>query len=240
MINELKLKFPKIQEIKIILEAGHIYTNEEPNDEHRESVKYGKLLENYFSMFGAGIERWLFVDNYNPQFEDNPEILNIGHYINLLANWEFPPEKIVYEADLVEQAHDVLSYLQRNNYALKNDKDKILLYKDKILLYDIKTEKYMCTLLDACLYLNKLEQADCCVTILNQQYSHQQKGTLTILKKLDVEIEKIFPFFYPTPGKSIQPPLYPHIYSEQKTSFVKPVIDLLKIIEELSGSFCGD
>lgn len=240
MTNTLKLKFPTNgKKSSIIVEAGHIYTNEHPTLEHQMGATWGNLLSSYLALFGAETAKWLFIDNYNPQFEEKPQDLNITDYISSLSQWEFAPDKVVYEADFVEHAKEVVAYLQKHGYAGENHKGKTVLHKGKILLYDPESEKYMCSLLDACLYLQKLEQADGCVTILDQQYASQQKGTLTILKKLGTDTTTIFPFFYSTQNSPVHTSVdSSNVYANGNgdLSFVQPAIDLLQIVSKLSGS----
>jgi len=244
MPNTLKLKFPlKEKKSNIVIEAGHIYTNESPNLEHKIGATWGNLLSNYLELFGAETTKWLFIDNYNPQFEEKLQNLEVTEYLDSLSQWGFDPNKIVYEADLVEHAKEVVGYLHKQGYAGKHHNGKIVLYKGNILLHDPKIGKYMCSLLDACLYLQKLEKADGCITILDKQYNSQQKGTITILKKLDVDVNTIFPFFYSTPNSSLHQSVDPSnvtINKQGDLSFVQPAIDLLEIVSKLSGSLSSN
>ncbi len=240
MAKTLQLKFPTNEKkSSIIVEAGHIYTNEHPTLEHQVGARWGNMLSNYLALFGAETTKWLFIDNYNPQFEEKPQDLQIADYVGLLSQLGFAPDKVVYEADLVEHAKEVVSYLQKQGYAGEHHNGKTILHKGNILLYDPEHEKYMCSLLDACLYLQKLEQADGCITVLDEQYASQQKGTLTILKKLNADVATIFPFFYSTKDSPL------HLFVDSSNvyangpsdlSFVQPAIDLLQIVSKLSGS----
>ena len=94
-------------------------------------------------------------------------------------------------------------------------------------------------LLDACLYLQKLKQADGCITVLDQQYAAQQKGTLTILKKLGTDTTTIFPFFYTASNSKTHSSVdSSNVFANGNgdLSFVQPAIDLLRIVAKLSGS----
>jgi len=239
MTNTLQLKFPANgRKSNIIVEAGHIYTNEQPALEHEVGATWGNLLSSYLALFGAETEKWLFIDNYNPQFEEKPQDLDIPGYVSSLSQLGFVPDKVVYEADLVEHAQDIVAYLQKHGYAGQHQNGETVLHKGKILLYDPETEKYMCSLLDACLYLQKLEQADGCITVLDQQYSAQQKGTLAILKKLGADTTTVFPFFYSTPNSHTHASVdSSNVYGNEhgNLSFVQPAIDLLQIVAKLSG-----
>lgn len=260
MTTALQLKFPtngkKLS--KFIVEAGHIYTNEHPTLEHQRCAEWGNWVSNCLCLapLGAEIKKWLFIDNYNPRFEKKPQDLDITGYIKSLKLWGFSPDKVEYEADFVKPAKDRVAYLQEQGYAGKHHKTgKTVLRKGDILLYDPESDKYMCALLDACLYLQKLEQADVCITVLDPQYTSQQKDTLTILKKLGANTTTIFPFFYSTsnsqPDSSVDSSnIFPDGNGDccsternnhpklrnSNLSFVQPAIDLLQIVAKLSGS----
>ena len=240
MANPLQIKFPPIgNNCDIIIEAGHIYTNEVPANEHKLSANLGYLLTHYLESFYADTTNWLFVDNYNPQFEDKPLSLNLDQYVAQLTSWGFPPSKVLFEADLVEQAKDLLGFLKKNNFAGPHHSGNTVLNKGHIQLYDPSKDKYMCSLLDACLYIEKLKHADGCITVLDQQYTSQQKGTLTILKKLGIDTSNIFPFYYHTPAskehKSVD--LQNVVAGKKKgVPFVQSAIDLVQIVSKLSGS----
>lgn len=247
MTNTLQLKFPTNGKSKIIVEAGHIYTNEQPTLEHQVGATWGNLLSSYLALFGAEIERWLFIDNYNPQFEKKPQDLKVADYVSSLSQWGFTPDKVVFEADLVEPAKDIIVRLQKQGYAGRHHNGKTVLHRRNILLYDPEyrgrngkeSEKYMCPLLDACLYLQKLEQADGCITVLDQKYAREQKETLTILKKLGTDTTKVFPFFYSTSNSQLHSSVdSSNVFANGNgdLSFVQPAIDLLQTVAKLSGS----
>ncbi|MFH1506602.1 MAG: hypothetical protein ABIE94_06495 [archaeon] len=240
MTKTLQLKFPKNEKKpSIIVEAGHIYTDEQPGLEHKIGAMCGNLLSNYLELFGAEIKKWLFIDNYNPHFGNKPQDLDVESYIASLSGLGFAPDEVVYEADLVEKAKEIIGYLEKKSYTSPYHNGKTVLQKGKILLYDPENEKYMCSLLDACLYMEKLEVADGCVTILDQQYTSQQKGTLTILKKIGVDTTKIFPFFYSTSNSPQHASIDSSNVSANESEslhFVQPAIDLLQTVAKLSGS----
>ena len=243
MDSTLSLKFPKVgQELKIIIESGHIYTHESPSLEHKVSASLGSFLSGYFSLFGASVEKWLFIDNYNPQFEGRTQVLDTVGYLASLSGWGFGPDVVFNEADLVPQAKEVLDYLEKEGYAGKHPNGKTVLFKGGVLLYSPEEDRYMCSLLDACLYLEKLKKADSCITVLESQYSSQQKGTLAILKKLDADTGRIFPFFYSLPASE------GHVSSHCSNVFaggsavgiIEPALALLQAVARLSGKVSTD
>ena len=245
MKNTLQISFPTNgKNSQIVVEAGHIYTNEQPGLEHKHGATLGNFLSNYLELFGADVEKWLFIDDYNPKFDNKPEILDVGDYLSALAEWGFQPDEIVYEAGLVGHAKDVLEYLQKHCFAGLHNNGKIVLRKGNIQLYDPGKDKYMCALLDACLYLEKMEQSDGCVTVLDQQYAAQQKGTLTILKKLQADTGRIFQYFYSTAEslkhESVDPS---NVFAngDADVSFVQPALELIRAAAKLFGTVsCKD
>ena len=240
----IQLTFPTVEiKSKIIIEAGHIYTNEQPSLEHQISAFWGSFLSKYFKEWGVETENWLFVDDYNPKFESKPFLLDESGYKWQLKKWGFHPDEVIHEMELVGQAKDALELLVKNDYAGEYG-GKIVLRKDTILLYDSKTDKFMCSLLDACLYLQKLKEADGCITVLDQQYKAQQKGAITILKKLKANTSVIFPFFYST-SKAVQHPSVDpaQVFTTPRSIpehgplfFVQSSLDMLVLLSKLSGS----
>jgi len=114
----------------------------------------------------------------------------------------------------------------------------------KVKLYDSANNQYACSLLDACLYLKKLEEADGCVSVLDQEYKSQQLGTLFILNALNaggytLNTEHIFPFFYSAPETRKHPIVDSSLIFAEETSvdpmsFVQPSLELAKIVSQLS------
>ncbi|MFH0898214.1 MAG: hypothetical protein V1855_01405, partial [bacterium] len=117
---------------------------------------------------------------------------------------------------------------------------KYMLYQGKILLFDPKNNKYMCSLLDACLYAEKLKTAGYCATVLDQQYSAQQKATLTILKKLSHDVSSIIPIFYHTPNAVLHGSVQTkNVYSEDYPTWSngqnsRPSISVFELISALT------
>lgn len=244
---QIKPNDSEINGSKVIVEAGHIYTDEEPTLEQMVGAAIGKNIIDLLKIVGATPEGWLFVDDYNPQFKDltGPKPgkkLDIIDYTAQLREVGFAPVKVIYESSLVTKAEKLLGMLDGGNKT-KCVNGITMLKKDNVLLYNQKSEKYMCALLDACLYIEKLEQAPFCITILDQQYAPQQKGTLTILKKLGVDTTCIFPFFYTTPGnptdhQSITPSnvfAYGSIHNNkiQPNDTINMLLGLLKITSQI-------
>jgi len=134
MTETLQLSFPKYEKSPtIIIEAGHIYTNETPSLEHTIGAYWGSLLGKVLSASGATVKNWLFVDNYNPQFEKaKQEALNLDEYLSKLRTVGFAPDQIEYEADLTPKAEQVKQQLVTAGLAGPDvNSGNIILYKNK-------------------------------------------------------------------------------------------------------------
>lgn len=201
---------------KVIVEAGHIYTSEQPNQEHYVGVEIGLQLAKVFQALEMETENWLFIDNYNPKLEGQEEILVLDDYVSYLGKVGLKPKKIIYESDFLKKAQENLDELVDEGFTYEQ-KGKIILGKGKVTLFE--NGKYFCPLLDACAYQQKLKQADYCVTVLPENYKQQQKDTSIILKKLGINFCHIFPYFY----------------SSQKEDLLQNALQLVKTVNQLSG-----
>ncbi|MDO8481143.1 MAG: hypothetical protein Q7S65_05020 [Nanoarchaeota archaeon] len=193
----------------VIVEAGHIYTSEQPGLEHRVGAEYGAQFSAFLQGAGARVQKWLFIDDYNPAIQGKPQSLDEAAYLAALSSQGFAPDSIVKESALVTEAIALLAQLQSSGHTRQTREGKTALSKEGVLLYDASTGRHYCSLLDAALYLRKLRGADACVTVLDAQYRQQQKGTLTILKKLGADTSTIAPVFYSTPTALLHPSVHP-------------------------------
>ncbi len=186
---------------KVIVEAAHIYTNEEQSLEHAISASIGGAVGYYLTTQGIENAPWLFVDNYNPTFEGKPSLFEVKDYIQSLIPYGFYPQKVVYEADLVVMALDLLQDLIAKGQTWTNRKTgKVMLKDANVLLYDPAQNHLKCSLMDACLYMMKREEADAFVTILQQSYESQQQGTKRVLEKVGFDTTVIVPAYYTFTG----------------------------------------
>lgn len=197
-------------EEKLIVEAGHIYTDEEPAADHEYGVKIGATVTKFFTSLGYQVEKWLFIDNYTPLFTEtslllNEDRLNEDNYFKSLEELGFKPDVTVYEADLVTQAQDEMGSLLEKKLAAESGGGSVSLNKSSISLYDASKDKFSCSLLDACFYLQKLQSAAGVITILpwrnhsGKLYKSQQKETLIILEKLGVNTSALLPVYFVSP-----------------------------------------
>ena len=211
MTSGLHIELPSSErESTVIVEAAHIYTNEAPGDDHQLSAHVGGTLSTLLGLLGYSVQKWLFVDNYNPLFQEKLVVLDEEAYKTQLLGWNFSPDHVVHEQDLVPAAKDVLGHLVAQGHAYKHPlTGNFLLQKGNINLYDPKKDHVKCALLDACLYLEKGKQSDCSITVLEEQYVPQQKATMTILKKLGVDTGLLVPVYYRLPTAEIHPSVEP-------------------------------
>jgi hypothetical protein len=234
-----EVKIPNLElGSNVIIEAGHIYTHETPGLEHTVGAEMGAKAVEFAQSLGCDVEKWLFIDNYNPQFEGKPIVLDETGYKEQIAKLGFMPDKTLYEADMVEAAKDFIGFLKSKGYAGRStDGKSIMLFKKKIRLYDVNEGKYSCSLLDACLYKLKLESADGAITVLDKFYTPQQKATMTILKKMGICTENIAPFYYSTPGGVVHASSNPEgIFiesAEEAEPAVKNIVQLMKCFASL-------
>ena len=180
----------------IIVEAGHIYTNEHPALEHRAGAELGHRLSDLFALGGVDVKKWVLIDDYNPQFDDGSPDLDVDSYLLALHDWGFAPHEVVRESSLVPAAAEILEQMLEGNIARQRSDGRVFLRESNIRLYDAANGRYACALLDACLYRDKLGHADMCVTVLDRKYAPEQKRTLAIGKHMGINAARIFPFFY--------------------------------------------
>lgn len=241
-MNTLQFTFPKngIEE-KLIVEAGHIYTDEEPTTDHQYGAKIGGTIANFLTSLGYQVKKWLFIDNYTPRFTGSEIILDESKYLEFLAKEGFTQDVMVYEASLTEQAQENISSLFEKNFAAKDSDGNICLNKGGIGLYDAKRDKFSCSLLDACFYMKKLKEADGAITILpwydnyGKPYQSQQKKTLTVLKKLGVDTSKVLPVYFVSPAENLPASGNPYLINGSGS----PVkcISMLKALGKMTEQF---
>lgn len=208
--------------IEVVLEAAHAYAYQSMEDgnfvylmklQYAEAVKLASVLaENRIK-----IRRVLFVDNYNPhpvsgKRENN---LDIDEYKNLAMAHGFPPDYLIWEADMVPIAKAMIEFM-RQYQSLIVEKDngtngdadlstapetKLHLDHRKIEMLSVKRDKVSCSALDAALSIIKLKylgQGIINVLPRNQHngefsFRGQQKKVRQIL--MDHLGVRIMPFF---------------------------------------------
>ena len=235
-MKSLTIPIPTIEKT-VCIEAGHIYTNEEPALEHKLSALWGNILAQYLTAAGAQVQQWLFIDDYNPKLEGEFETLDEKVYIELLQTWGFTPQKIVHESTLIEAANDLLAYLKKKGLTRIHGSGYIVLNKDAVRLYHPQTGHYGCCLLDAALYMQKLKQNDVCITVLSTDFKEQQKGTKYIFDKMGLH-SVVYPFYFTgkkqyKKHKSVQVPMI--FANEKETTPIPHILNLAKQIALITG-----
>lgn len=234
------------QGTKVIIEAGHIYTDEMPGLEHTISANIGSQIGKFMSSLGYSVENWLFVDNYNPQFSDNPEILDLDSYKVMLQEAGFIPDKIVFEADLVPSAQENLDILVQNNYAQKNCASINLLKKvnkEKQVLFNMENGHYSCSLLDASFYVQKASQGNILITVLPEKFKSEQKQTMTIISKLqksgvNISSKQIASLYF-SDQNGYQPGMVPEIFCDSQILVVNQSVSTLNLLNNIASGFPG-
>ncbi len=238
MTSGLHIEFPSQgKELTVIVEAAHIYTNENPGEDHHLSAQVGNTMSNLLGLLGYSVQKWLFIDNYNPHFQEKPIVLDEEAYQSQLKVWGFSPDHVAHEQDLVPAAKDVLGHLVAQGHAYKHPlTGNFLLQKGNINLYDPKKDHVKCALLDACFYLEKVKQSGCSLTILEEQYVSQQKATMAILRKLGVNTALLVPVYYRMPAAEVHPSVQPsQVYGTGKHNGTVhfPIPDLIGALKLL-------
>jgi hypothetical protein len=194
---------------KIIVEAGHIYTSEKPGQNHlNDAILGGKIASHIESNFGFEVEKWLLVDNYNPKKNNEIELLDLNGYLFQLRSAGFNVEKCVFEENYVPAAKDIIEILLKNSHAFEQN-GNIFFSKKKSLLYEPEKDKYKCGLLDAALYLHKLQDSAFCLTLLDKKYESEHGMAMEILKRLGHNVEdKIVALLYSASGNGAKMPFF--------------------------------
>lgn len=162
----------------VIVEAGHIYMDKEPDKEHEVAAEIAARISASLAKHGHVVIKQLFVDNYNP----NPEnfSLDVKSYVDFLESKGFKPDIVTYESWLETPAKNLLA-------ALKTHHDKeggnIFLADDSGIKLQVE-DRPTCSLLDSALYIAKLSMCEMTITVLPRKYKAQQKSVFSILSRL--------------------------------------------------------
>lgn len=206
----------------VVLEAAHAYSHQRMGDEsfvRSMEMQYAeaKKLTDALTKNRVNITRVLFVDNYNPNpisgnIEDN---LDVEEYVSLARACGFPPDALIWEADMVPVARAMINFMRehqslvvekgsgRNGNAGTSDLPEKKLYLDHrgIELFSVAKNKVSCSALDAALSIMKfLHLGQGIINVLPRRqhagefsFGGQQKKVRQILMNhLDV---RVMPFF---------------------------------------------
>ncbi len=181
----------------IVVEAGHVYANEEVIDEEvsmgvEVAVEFLGLLQ---SFWGVQPERLLFVDDLVTSSEGSnysqEEVTSfVSNVLRLMAMMDFVPDKVVHESWLIDDGLMVIQSLQEGQKT-KVHRDRLMFKKGWFPLMGKGGQKDIpaCAVLDAVLYQRKLTDFGGAITVLPKKYQDQQGKTKKILTALQEEGE---------------------------------------------------
>jgi len=185
------------------VEAGHIYTDEMPSLSHEIGAIVGANVCTELEKMGIGVQRMLFVDDYNVASND----LNLTDYSNLLSQHGFTVDRTVMESTLIKDAKEVIVRLQMSSMTELSRNGAVVLKKNHKKEKEIVLKKSpgmgsvpACAALDAALYLIKAKEAGICVTVLHKEWKDQQEGVRRVLKALGENVS-ILEVYYSDDGE---------------------------------------
>ena len=180
-INTQKLesileKISKAKARKVMLEGGHIYTDEKPNREHALNLKFTQLLKTILESRGHIVNTMLFIDDYHPK----EHILDTRSYIHYAESFGIEFDQVVLESSLVGTAIQIRNALL--SYGLASQTGNMSTLNQRRIHLTKEDGLPSCALLDATLSAMKLKQHDTGVTVLPGSYANQQRNMRTILR----------------------------------------------------------
>ena len=190
----------------ICIEAGHIYMDETPNDQHHLSLKIGVMFAEVIGKIIPTITKMLFVDDYNPSSSN----LHLPDYLQTARTIGFHPDVIVWELSLTENAHNFVEELKKADATTISPDGHIHTRHQNIRLR-YKNGRLACSLLDTTLYIKRFKEYDFNLTILpgefECEYRKQQKNVRRLLRLAGIEnLPMANVFFYQDGSFSISKP----------------------------------
>lgn len=188
------------------VEAGHIYVDEVPNGQHHMGLKIGGLFADAIAKVVPCVTRMLFVDDYNPEVST----LDFQEYLKLAESLGFTPDLIVWEASLVESAHNFVEALGRADATVINSDGHTHTRHQNIRLRYVD-DRLSCCALDATLYARRFQDYDFNVTILpgesECEYKKQQRNVRRLLRLAGIrDLPLANVFFYQDGSFTISKP----------------------------------
>jgi len=184
---------------KVCVEAGHIYCDQKPGAEHTIGFGIGSEICNQLISKGIVPHRLVFIDNYNPEKND----FCLKNYIEVANSFQFEPAEIVWEADLVEEAEQLIQKLINADQTTNDQNGRLVTKKSSIKLRSSRGTVGCCAL-DAALYVRRFKNYDFNITVLpktnHQNYKDQQQGVRRILRLLGYEKLNLANIFFSEDG----------------------------------------
>lgn len=182
--------------LRVNLEAGHVYTNEEVGDEHLKSLIVGREVFEYLGELGVEVKKHLFVDNYHPSFWNQKEVLNVAEYLKFCSSVGFDVDELTFEKAMVPLAEINLEKIIALGLADFDESGSVFL-ESGAKLFDAEFKKYSCSLLDASFHVGVKSALDFDVLNINvlpktSSYKKQQKNMKNVVYALgDFDKSKI-------------------------------------------------
>lgn len=176
-----------------VVEAAHVYLDQAPDAEVLASATIGGLIWS-LGQLGENSAKMLFLDDLVP----NP-IVTADQVVTNLAKTDFTPDMVVHESSLISQAELILKDLEVAGLTKFHQKSGKLMFKNDWFPLTGKAgnlDSPSCAVLDAALYISKLDNFQHAVTVLNQDYLQQQKQVFKVLVALGMTNASIMLAFF--------------------------------------------
>lgn len=194
------------------IEAGHIYTDERPGQEHAQGFEIGVELSGALILEGIEPTGIVFIDDYNPK--DNilclRGFLELARGCSFLSKHEEDGKEVVMESTMASGAEEIISKLAQDKLVKNGDGDSLFTTKHGVRLRH-DDGRISCPALDAAFCLCRFDQFDFNVTILPgssfRKYKQEQRKVRQLLRLLgwqDIPLANIF--FQPDGDFSISLP----------------------------------
>ena len=187
----------------VVVEAAHIYTDEQPTRKHEQGAEIGGRVASFLAGMGLDVQRMLFVDDLNAHSQD----LDLSSYQSMISERGFSPDVLIMESTLQEDADEIIRSLQDTGHTETNKHGAIILKKPYKRAKEIvlkkspgRGETAACAALDAALYLKKREGAGISVTVLHEEWREQQEDVRRVLEALGVDIP-VLEIYYDDEGE---------------------------------------
>ncbi|MFA6411005.1 MAG: hypothetical protein WCW26_05540 [Candidatus Buchananbacteria bacterium] len=177
-IQELLGRYGGEKVLEVVVEAGHIYTNEQPGPEHHQSLELGAELCQRLIRAGIRPVPVIFIDDYNP----TETTLCQRTYLASARGLGFDPAEVIMESEFVAGAEKIIELLNMVGQIDHND-GVVFTVSPKVCLQKADG-KLSCAALDAAFYRYKFHKWPFAITVLPSDYKDQQRNTKRLLKLL--------------------------------------------------------
>jgi len=201
------VRFLRHNQVRTVgIEAGHIYNDERPGQEHIQSFEIGVNLSGALTLEKIKPTGIIFIDDYNP--EDN--VLCLRDYLNLARGCGFFPrhsdiaEEVVMESEMVLDAKKIISELKQRSLVKNGEGAALFTTKYNVrLLHD--DGRLSCPVLNTAFCRYRFPRHDFSVTILPSlspyKYKREQRKVRQLLRLLDWKDIPLANIFFQPDGK---------------------------------------